>query len=173
VVDSGSNKGEARVKGRPTKYTAKLAKEICERLAGGESLRSICRDELMPTRQTVINWSIDEGHEFFDQYARARLIQYHLLADDLIDIADDGSNDWMLREGKNGETLGWVVNGEAVQRSKARLDTRKWMLSKMLPKVYGDKASVDLTTGGQSVAPTVVIAGLETLSPDQLSTLVE
>jgi len=70
----------------------------------------------MPDRHTVINWSLEEGHPFFNQYARAREIQYHLLADDLTDIADDGSNDWMERYGKDGESLGWALNGESVQR---------------------------------------------------------
>lgn len=114
-------------------------------------MRSICRDDDMPDRHTVINWSLEEDHPFFNHYARAREIQYHLLADDITDIADDGSNDWMERYGKDGEALGWAINGESVQRSRIRIDTRKWMLSKMLPKVYGDKSSVDLTSGGKPI----------------------
>ena len=105
----------------------------------------------MPERQTVINWSLNTEHPFFDQYERARKIGYHLMADELTDIADDGSNDWMERYGKDGEALGWAINGEAVQRSRIRIDTRKWMLSKVLPKIYGDKSSVDLTTGGKPI----------------------
>lgn len=60
-----------------------------------------------------------------------------------MDIADDGSNDWMERFNKDGESIGWVVNGEAVQRSKLRVDARKWALSKLLPKKYGDKIDVN------------------------------
>ena len=62
------------------------------------------------------------------------------MADEMLEIADDGSNDWMLR--KDGDKEFYVLNGEHVQRSRLRLDTRKWLLSKALPKVYGDKLAV-------------------------------
>jgi hypothetical protein len=59
----------------------------------------------------------------------------------LLEISDDGRNDWMQRRG-NDERGGWELNGEHIQRSRVRIDTRKWLLSKMLPKVYGDKSEV-------------------------------
>jgi hypothetical protein len=119
--------------GCPVTHTAELAEKICERLSGGESLRSICRDEAMPDERTVRRWALDDREGFSPQYARAREAQAHALADELLEIADDGSNDWMVREGKT------ELNSEHVQRSRLRSDTRKWLLSKMLPKVYGDK----------------------------------
>jgi len=119
--------------GRTSIYTQKLADEICKRIAEGESLRSICRDEKMPNERTVRSWALDTTSPFFPQYARAREIAYHSMADELLEIADDGTNDWMERNGDE------VQNGEAMARSRLRVDTRKWMLSKMLPKIYGEK----------------------------------
>lgn len=130
--------------GRPSEYTTEIASEICERLAAGESLRAICRDDGMPSEAAVRGWVIDNREGFAAQYARAREAQAHSIAEELLEISDDGSNDWMERSGKDGEA-GWQLNGEHVQRSRLRADTRKWLLSKMLPKVYGDKLTLDAT----------------------------
>lgn len=133
--------------GRPTSYTPEIAALICSRLGEGESLRSICAGEEFPHEATVRGWVIEDREGFSTQYARARELQAHSIADELLEIADDGSNDWMERTGKAGESIGWELNGEHVQRSKLRSDTRKWLLSKMLPKVYGDK--LDLNHSGK------------------------
>ena len=61
------------------------------------------------------------------------------MGDEVLEIADDGSNDWMERDGRD------VENSEAIARSRLRVDTRKWVLSRMLPKMYGDKQSLDLS----------------------------
>lgn len=132
-------------RGRPPKYSDDLAVEICSRIAGGESLVSICKDEDMPERQTVYRWLFDDEHKFLsDRYAEARKIQAETLADELFDIADDASNDWMERKGKDGESIGWQLNGEHYQRSRLRVDTRKWYLSKVLPK-FADKQQIENT----------------------------
>ena len=128
--------------GRPTSFTQELANEICRRLADGLTLREVCRAEGMPSESTVRAWALEDREGFSTQYARAREIGYQSMADELVEIADDGSNDWMERNGE--EAVGYQVNGEHVQRSRLRLDTRKWLLSKALPKVYGDKQQVDM-----------------------------
>ena len=128
--------------GRPTTYTDDIATEICARIAEGESLRSICQDDHTPAMSSVMLWLIDGKHQSFsEQYAEARRIQAETLADELFDIADDGSNDWMKRHDKDGDES-YVLNGEHVQRSRLRLDTRKWYLSKVLPK-FADKQQVE------------------------------
>lgn len=130
--------------GRPTKFSEKVAGEICERLAGGESLRSICLDAGTPGQTTVFRW-LHENAEFREQYARAREAQADALFDEILDIADDGSNDWMERRQENGEDCrGWQENGEALRRSALRVDARKWMAGKLRPKVYGEKQAVDV-----------------------------
>lgn len=130
--------------GRPTRYTPQLAEQICRRLAMGESLRSICREEGMPGASTVIEWVYDNREGFADSYARARKMQAELLGDELMEIADDGKNDWMERERQDG-SVDRIVDMEAISRSRLRVDTRKWYLSKVLAKVYGDRQKVELT----------------------------
>ena len=126
--------------GRPSKFSQATADTICERLALGESLREIVRDEAMPDQRTVYRWLLaDEREEFRQQYARARELQADSLFEEMKEIADDGSNDWMEKFGKDGESLGWVVNGEAVQRSRIRLDDRRWRAGKLKPRKYGER----------------------------------
>lgn len=125
--------------GRPSSFTQEIADTICTRIADGESLRAICRDDAMPGKTTVFRWLLDEKYrEFWDQYARAREMQADTFVDEIPDIADDGSNDWMLRNGKDG-VPGYVENGEALNRSRIRIDARKWMAGKLRPKKYGEK----------------------------------
>jgi hypothetical protein len=130
---------EPKKMGRPTKYTKALGEKICERIASGESLNSICRDDGYPHKVTIMRWLLSESDiytNFRNQYAIARQIQYEFMADDIMDIADDSRNDWMQREDPNNP--GFNFNGEAVARSRLRVDSRKWFLSKVLPK-FKDK----------------------------------
>lgn len=119
-----------------------MGEAICEHLTQGMTLRQVCRLEGMPDESTVRKWALNND-EFGPQYTRAREIGYMSMADELLDISDNGQNDWMEREGEGSE--GWQVNGEHLQRSRLRTDTRKWLLSKALPKLYGDKLDVNNT----------------------------
>lgn len=140
--------------GRPSKYTKKLGDLICKRIAFGESVRNICKDEGMPDAGSVYNWLLDSKRvNFFKQYARAKDTQAELMFDELLEIADDGSNDLMIK--KFGDTEVEVENKEVVNRSRLRVDTRKWYLSKVLPKKYGDK--LDLTSLGDKL-PTPILS---------------
>lgn len=135
--------------GRPTDYTNELATLICARIANGESLRRICEEEKMPHRSTVHLWLLDPAkQQFFDQYEKACNTRAENMFDDLLEIADDGSNDWMERETKDGKSF-TVLDHENVQRSRLRVDTRKWYLSKVLPKKFGDK--MDVTSDGKPI----------------------
>lgn len=158
-----------RPRGRPTSYTEELAATICTRIADGESLRTICADEGMPDRVTVFRW-IARHEAFRIQYMLAREDQADTIVDEILDIADDGTNDWMLRN--RGEETAWVENGEAIRRSQLRIDARKWVAGQLRPKKYGNK----VTVGGDSESPihhkheldaerfTRAIAGLATRS---------
>jgi hypothetical protein len=126
--------------GRPSLFTKELAMEICVQLSDGASLRAVCAGLDMPDRRTVKKWVLDDKEGFAIQYARARQMGYEDMADDVLDIADNGTNDYMDTE--NGPAL----DKDHIQRSKLRVDTRKWMLSKVLPKVYGDKLEVEQTS---------------------------
>jgi len=124
---------------KPTLYSDELGETICLRLAEGESLNAICKDEDMPAESTVRSWAINPEHPISANYVRAREIGYYKMADEMLEIADDGTNDWMVRAGQDEEGCAYSINGEHVSRSKLRVDTRKWLLSKSLPKVFGDK----------------------------------
>lgn len=82
--------------------------------------------------------------DFAAQYVRACDARALYLAEELVDIADDGTNDWITRQNSDGEDYE-VPNNEHIQRSRLRVDTRKWLLSKLMPKVYGDKITNELT----------------------------
>ncbi len=132
-----------RKAGRPSLYTDQLAAKICRRLAEGESLRAICADKAMPAISTVMGWLFDGNHNgFSEQYARAREAQAEIRADEIVDIADDDTNDFTAD--KDGKL---VANSEHIQRSRLRVDARKWIAAKLLPKRYGDKLDLGGTVG--------------------------
>lgn len=137
--------------GRPSTFSDEIADRICDALADGRSLRAICRKPDMPGQSTVFRWLADERYAAFrEQYTRAREAQADALFDEMLDIADDGSNDWMERRREDG-TVDEVFNHEHIQRSRLRVDARKWMAGKLRPKVYGDK--LDLTSSDGTMSP--------------------
>jgi len=123
--------------GRPSDYNNEIAGKILGRLANGESLRHICADEELPDKATIFRWLLVHA-EFRDQYARAREEQAEYWAEEILDIADDGTNDWVERENKYGSKY-LMVDHDHIARSRLRVDSRKWLMSKLLPKKYGDK----------------------------------
>lgn len=127
---------------RPSEFTQEVADKICEGLMDGRSLRNVCLEDDMPSKTTVFRW-LQVNEKFSDQYARARAVQAEIYADEINDIADDGSNDYMTITVNGHEKE--VVNQENIQRSRLRVDSRKWIASKLLPKVYGDKQQVEHT----------------------------
>jgi SpoVK/Ycf46/Vps4 family AAA+-type ATPase len=139
--------------GRPTgdDYTSEIAAAICERIVSGESLRSICRDDAMPAISTVFKW-LAKHEDFVDLYARAREAQADTYADEITEIADDGSRDYVQTE--NGP----VIDHDHIARSRLRVDARKWIASKLKPRKYGDKLDLD-HSGGLSIQ---VITGVPT-----------
>lgn len=122
--------------GRPTTYTPELADHICALLAEGQSMRTVCLPDEMPAKSTVFKW-LRTIPEFSDRYAQAKAEAADALTEEMLDIADDGTNDWVERETQSGTKI--VLDQEHVQRSKLRIDTRKWIASKLKPKRYGDK----------------------------------
>lgn len=122
--------------GRPTLFTPDMAVSICKRLAAGETLVAICRDPEMPERETVLRWK-RENQAFSHRYSRARHDQMDCFGDQNIDIADDGSTDFILRKGRNGVEYE-AVDQEHIQRSRLRVDARRFLMSKIAPHVYGD-----------------------------------
>ena len=132
--------------GRPSDFTQEIADAILEHIADGKSLRSICLSDDMPNKSTVFRWLADrERAEFATKYALAREAQADSLVDEMTDIADDGTNDWMERKAEEGDILGWRENGEALRRSALRISARQWMAEKLRPKKYGAKVDMNLS----------------------------
>jgi len=137
--------------GRPSIFDQDIADKLCEEIAtSSKSLRTICKEEGMPSVRTVLSWlsagDKEDGNPLFKaflrQYARAREEQADFLAEEIIEIADDGSND-LMTVGK-GDASYETENKEVTNRSKLRVDARKWIASKLKPKKYGDKLDMDL-----------------------------
>ena len=147
---SPKKKPETKKMGRPTLYTKELADLICQRVATTTmGLARLCASyDDIPEKITINVWRY-KYPEFATQYAQAKLKQADLLAEEMLDIADDGTNDWMESFGPDGEMIGYKLNGEHVQRSRLRIDTRKFLASKLLPKQYGqhaeEKETIDKT----------------------------
>lgn len=116
-------------------YHEDMAANICARLEQGASLRKAAKANGIDAA-TILKWC-EANVSFAQQYAAARARGYQLLADEILEIADDKSGD--LIETENGPR----ADPEFAARSRLRVDTRKWMLSKMLPKVYGEKLDIE------------------------------
>ena len=114
----------------------KVMPQVCDHVASGKSLRDIEKLKGMPSMRTIIQWAADDD-DFALQYARAMETRHERMAEELLEIADKASNDWMLANDPENE--GYRLTGEHVQRSRLRIDTRKWLLSKLASKKYGDR----------------------------------
>lgn len=123
--------------GRPSEYSQEVAAVICGRIADGEPLTKICKDDGMPVTSTVYKWMM-QNEEFASAYARAREEQADTLADEIVAISDDSRNDTQVDEDGNR-----IVDHDHIQRAKLRVDARKWVAAKLKPKKWGDRVAVD------------------------------
>jgi hypothetical protein len=132
---------QRRPPGRPSIYSDELATKICRLVAEGFSLRQIGDLPQMPHKRTVKRW-LAEKPSFQERYAQAKEEMAEHFAEEILEIADDGSNDWIEREVESGKIIK-VVDHEHIARSRLRVDTRKWLMSKLLPKKYGERLDVN------------------------------
>lgn len=154
ILDDQATKGKpehlaakGKRTGRPSSFTQDIAEVICTRIAEGESLREICRDDDMPTRMTIYRW-LQADPIFCDQYARAREDQADTLADEIIAIADE-QPEVIAVINKQGELIEHKLDNAFLQWQKNRMDARKWTAMKLKPKKYGDR----LVHAGDAEAP--------------------
>ncbi|MBN9031219.1 MAG: hypothetical protein BGO05_11820 [Rhizobiales bacterium 63-7] len=141
--------------GRPSAYSGDIAAIICERIADGNSLRTICAEDGMPNKATVLRW-ISSNDAFRDQYARAREAQADALFDEILAIADAPLIGEKIKIDKDGNKE--ITRGDMIEHRRLQVDTRKWMASKLLPKKYGDKQQLEHS--GVDGAPLVPIINL-------------
>lgn len=115
--------------GRPTRYTEELGKKVCDKVATTtDGLRRMCANNPdFPCTDTILQWRYKHP-EFAAYYAQAKLTQADLFAEQIIDICDEEH-----------------LTSEAIQHARLRVDTRKWLTSKLIPKIYGDKVQNETT----------------------------
>jgi len=121
-----------------------IVNEICESVSNGITTRNAILKNKIPFK-TFYQW-IDDDEAKGKQYTRATELRAELMADELMTIADSTADDIILDERGNE-----ITNHNVIQRDKLRIDTRKWLMSKMMPKKYGENKSLDLTTLGEKI----------------------
>lgn len=122
---------------------------VFELMAQGLSVKQACLEDDTPSETTFYKWlDDDEGGAKAERYSRAREARADYIFDEMIEIADDASNDYMERQNRDGSTTE-VLDSEHVQRSTLRIRTRQWMLGRMAPSKYGDK--LDVQHGGNVI----------------------
>ncbi len=131
-------------------FTPELRAEFCERIAGGETVREIVADRHMPSEKSIyLALAADEA--FAAQYGQAREAQLVGWEDEILRIADDATNDYVTR--KRGDEEVVTVDHDHINRSRLRIDARKWLMAKRLPKRYGERVSTEVSgPGGAPIA---------------------
>jgi hypothetical protein len=112
--------------------------EIISAVSAGEPIRRILREREISCRR----WYglLDASEQVAERYARAKTASLEAMADEIIDIADAREGDVFVTE--DGRRL---IDNEAVQRARLRVDTRKWIMSKLAPKKYGERVTQEHT----------------------------
>jgi hypothetical protein len=122
--------------------TPEIEDLILDALMSGRTLTDICRDPDMPAAGSVRNWVIADPDGFGARYRLAREIGAETMADTMVDIADDRDGDWIAHTDRNGNPA-LMLDSERVNRARMRIETRRWRVSKIAPRIYGDR--IDLT----------------------------
>lgn len=134
--------------GRPEKYTEELVEKVLNQISTTtKGLKTICHGDGMPCLATVMKWVSENTHGFTERYARAKEAQADMMADEMLDIADDTTGDVIMIRTGDGELVE-AENREFINRSRLRVDTRKWIASKLKPKKYGDRMALTGGDGG-------------------------
>lgn len=139
--------------GRPSSYVKEVADDVCQLIEQGESLRKICERPGMPNQRTIFRW-LNENDEFCQQYARARENQADFLLEEMLEISD-------------------LATPEDVSVAKLRVDARKWYITKVAPKKYGDKVTQEITGVNGAPIEQKISMDLSRLSVDELKLLRE
>lgn len=132
--------------GRPELYTEDIGAFVCKELMRGKTLTRIVRDYSVPSLCTIYTWlnPLHPGYKegFAKSYRMAREVQAEVLADQMLDIADDGMNDTYERRNPKTGKMEKVVDYDHIKRSALRVDTRKWEAAHMLPTKYSDRVQL-------------------------------
>lgn len=127
-------------------YTKEVGAEICRLISCGKSLVQACNGEGMPSRDTFYTW-LHKHPELREMYDAANLLGADSMIDDCVDISDDVSHDLKDISGPNDTMPKFVVDNEAIQRSRLRIDTRFKIAARRNPKKWGDSVSLGAEDG--------------------------
>jgi transposase-like protein len=128
--------------GRPTTYTAEVAHRILVELAEGRTLAAVCRDPGMPAEGTVWQWKDQDREGFAARYWTARELGYDAMRDEILEIADDARDDWIVRHRFDGTTF-TVRNPDNIRRARLRVKARQGQLSRALPRRADRRPAAD------------------------------
>jgi hypothetical protein len=152
------------------KYSWEKSERICEMISQGWTAPQISRDPSMPSYPTIYTWRRKSGEaieknapcpydDFYTRYARALILRTEYFAEQIPEIADDGTNDWIEKEyvTRGGEKATYkVLNHEHISRSRLRIEARQWLMSKLNHKQYGNKVDVmPQNPDGSNLMPTI------------------
>ena len=159
-------KAKISAKEMKARETRRAFLHICDRIAEGEGVRQITADQKAGMTERNFYYLLRAGDEdLFQRYARSREIQADRMAEEILEIADDATNDFMEKRGKDGRKK-VEFNSENVNRSRLRIDTRKWLAGKLKPKVYGDKQILDVTHNLENEDDEELLARAKKLADD-------
>lgn len=177
-------KPPARHTGNQRKYDrAAVGEYVCSELKAGRSLDSICKEEGVPNIATFLDWVRQDPNGLGKHYAHAREIGYMLLADEIVQLSDK-THEWVMVQELDAEGLPMVddkgeprlkrvlmpLSADVIAHKRVQIDTRKWMLSKMLPKIYGDKVTQE-HTGADGGPIAIAAVDLKNLSDEELENM--
>jgi len=156
--------------GKHPSYTLDMAIRVCEAISESQiGIKKLClENDWMPSATTIKKWVREDAKEyesdkegFATLYARAKEDQADVIFDEMIDIADDKTEDTITTE------FGLQGNSVAVARARLQIDTRKFISAKLKPKKYGDK--LDLTTDGKEIQSLIPVINVYNSAPPMAS----
>jgi hypothetical protein len=160
---------------------------ICKELEKGRTLQDICRSRKdLPDSSSFVQWAMEDTPPgLARRYAQAREFGYRLMADEIIELTNQ-THEWITihkqdSEGnylfENGEPLLdkilMPLNSDVIAHRRLQIDTRKWILSKVLPKIYGDKVVQEHVgaNGGPITIAAVNVKNLNDVELEQMEQL--
>lgn len=146
--------GQPKPSNHVSSFDKKIFDIVCERMAAGHSLRSVCADESLPDESTIRKWALEDDARY-TQYTRARGVQADSYVDELIAISDGAGDlqqllkelgiDDLSSEKKIDAKMLKALVRQKVERDRLKIETRKWLISKILRTRFGDKVSQEIT----------------------------
>lgn len=149
---------------RPSRMTPSCLDEIIDRVSFGEIIRNISKDEHMPGYSTIWGW-IRDNEAFAERYYKAKAFATNVMGEDILSIADDGSNDVHTVYDKYGNPQK-EVNQEIVKRSEIRIKARQWLMERMNSTKWNERVMAGEAGASAKSVPSNLNATIKIMLPD-------